>query len=53
MKKVAEYTVKPTELVRETSYNTRPLGKHPSTMTLYASGPRYFIEWDIPGLELT
>ena len=45
------------ELVSETSmsaYRTK-LGKHTSTMTLYAfdnDPDYYFIEWDIPKLEM-
>lgn len=53
MQKIAEKTIKPTELVSEGSWGARRLGKHASTMTLYADGPHYMIEWDIPALETT
>jgi hypothetical protein len=51
MQEIASIRIKPTEMVRETSYSSRGLGKHASTMTLYADGRRYFIEWDIPSLD--
>jgi hypothetical protein len=50
MKKIAETTIKPLPIVSETSYSTRGLGTHESTMTLYADGPHYMIEWDIPAI---
>ena len=41
------------ELVREGLWGADALGKHESTMTLYACDApgRAFIEWDIPSLE--
>lgn len=51
MQTVGTLTIKPTPLVRETAYSMHRLGKLASTMTLYADGPSYFIEWDIPGLD--
>jgi hypothetical protein len=53
MQKIAEIKIKPTELVREGSWGSRRIGKYASTMTLYADGPHYLIEWDIPKLEMT
>lgn len=41
------------ELVRESTYRVHRMGSHESTMTLYADGPRYFIEWDVPSIEET
>lgn len=51
MQKIAETTLQPTELVSEGSWGARGLGKHASTMTLYAEGAHYMIEWDIPSLD--
>lgn len=53
MQKIAEKIIKPTAMIREGSWGTQDIGTHPSTMTLYAEGPHYFIEWDIPSLEAT
>ena len=54
MLKLAEVTFK-AEMIREGSWGQQDLGKHQSTMTLYAGdGPgEAFIEWDIPSLEQT
>jgi hypothetical protein len=40
-------------IVRESTYGTRDLGKHASTMTLHCEKSRFFIEWDFPSLETT
>jgi hypothetical protein len=53
MQKIAETTIKPTHMVSEGSWGARRVGKHASTMTLYADERGYFIEWDIPALETT
>jgi hypothetical protein len=53
MQKIAEKILKPTHMVKEGSWGSRNLGKHSSTMTLYADGPHYFIEWDVPSLDTT
>jgi hypothetical protein len=53
MQTIATITLPATELVSETSYSSRSLGKHESTMTLYADGSHYFIEWDVPAIETT
>ena len=51
MKEIARMEIKPTELVSEGSWGSRSVGKHPSTMILYAGPNSYMIEWDIPALE--
>jgi hypothetical protein len=53
MQKIAEKIIKPTDMVSEGSWGSRNIGKHASTMTLYADGSHYFIEWDIPTLSMT
>ena len=52
MQKIAEKAFV-AELISEGSWGSRDFGKHKSTMTLYAEGAHYFIEWDIPDLEQT
>ena len=43
-----------TELVRESTYSTRKLGRHKSTMDLHRTAHgTLFIEWDVPSLETT
>lgn len=55
MTKIAE-KIFTSELIYETSLSpvASKLGKHKSTMTLYSSDDPdyYFIEWDIPTLEI-
>lgn len=41
------------ELVRETSHSSTPLGEYDSTMELHGENDNYYIEWDIPDLETT
>jgi hypothetical protein len=53
MQKIAELAIKPTEMVTHGSWGSRDVGKHASTMTLYADKAHYLIEWDVPGLETT
>lgn len=53
MQKIAEKKIKPTHMTLDSSFGTRKVGKNASTMTLYADGAHYFIEWDIPALERT
>ena len=48
--KIAEVTFS-ADLVSEGSWGASGLGKHESTMTLYADGLRGYIEWDIPSLD--
>lgn len=48
---VGKKDIAPVAMVRETSMSSTSLGHHASTMTLYADGPHYFIEWDIPTLD--
>ena len=40
-------------IVSETSYGSRDIGRHASTMTLFAEDGHLFIEWDFPSLETT
>ena len=53
MQEIAKIEIPPTDMVSETSFGSRSVGKHASSMTLYAERARYVIEWDIPGLEDT
>ena len=52
MLKINEITFD-TFITSETSFGGANLGKHESTMTLYATreGSHGFIEWDIPALD--
>jgi hypothetical protein len=52
VQEIAKITIKPTHMVSEGSWGSRSVGKHASTMTLYAEHNHYFIEWDIPELEI-
>jgi hypothetical protein len=53
MQTVATLNIEPVAMITEGSWGSRSVGTHASTMTLYADGPHYMIEWDIPRLETT
>jgi hypothetical protein len=42
-----------TPIIQEGSWGSRALGEYAWTMELYAEPGSYFIEWDIPKLEMT
>ena len=52
LRKIAEITLPPTELVEEGSWGERTVGKHNSTMTLYKDSVETAeIEWHIESLD--
>lgn len=42
-----------TKMELDSSFGTRPVGAHASSMTWYLEDGHHTIEWDIPGLDRT